>query len=372
VQLQRALRDELELQVSLRTVHRGMARLGFRWRRKRFVGSYTPAQYNARMRKFVVQYARALALEQHGTHVVVYTDESYIHQHYCSGFGWFSDAEPEKDLVTGSPPDNGTRLIMLNAISSGGVLSSVSTMAAATNDVADPQPTAQFVFESIGTGEDCDDYHKSIDGEMYLQWLEHRLVPAFAHFHPGKRMILVLDNASYHHLKHPLAVSPKSMTEVQCRSYAEAYDLQLPVPRGRARVQPLRDAVAAHQQAHPELFEERVAALLHRFGHHAVYTPPYASDTQPIELYWGTCKGSVARSLSGTRTVDELRAALDKAMLAVSAEACRRLIGHVHSWVDAWLSDAVQGGLLAARYPTLEAMVSTAALGALDTDGLIG
>jgi transposase len=333
--------------------------------------NHTPAQYNARMRKFIVQYASALALEVQGTHVVVYTDESYIHQHYCSGFGWFSDAEPERAMVSGKPPDNGTRLIMLNAISSGGVLSSLSTMAAASNDVGDAQPTAQFVFESMGTGEDSDDYHKSIDGEMYLQWLEHRLIPAFEHFHPGKRMVLVLDNASYHHLKHPLAVSSKSMTEVQCRSYAEAYGLQLPVVRGRARVQPLRDAVAAHQQAHPELFEERVTALLHRFGHYPVYTPPYASDTQPIELYWGTCKGDVARSLSGTRTVDELRAAVDKAMLAVSADACRRLIGHVHSWLNAWLSDTRQGSHLAQRYPTLEVMVSAAERGTLATDGLI-
>ncbi|CAN0447970.1 unnamed protein product [Ascophyllum nodosum] len=34
---------------------------------------------------------------------------------------------------------------------------------------------------------------------MFMEWLQHRLTPAFNEVFPGKKMILVLDNASYHH-----------------------------------------------------------------------------------------------------------------------------------------------------------------------------
>ena len=38
-----------------------------------------------------------------------------------------------------------------------------------------------------------------MDGEMFEKWLEIRLIPAFTAQFPNKKMILVMDNASYHH-----------------------------------------------------------------------------------------------------------------------------------------------------------------------------
>ena len=34
---------------------------------------------------------------------------------------------------------------------------------------------------------------------MFMEGLQHRLIPAFKEIFPGKKMIHVLDNASYHH-----------------------------------------------------------------------------------------------------------------------------------------------------------------------------
>jgi transposase len=294
--------------------------------------------------------------------MLVYTDESFIHQHYAARFAWLKANKPR---VRGRPRDNGTRLIMLNAISAQGVLSTRLDMAEATNDVADPQPTAQFVFESMGQGEDEYDYHKTINGELYIAWVRNRLLPAFRHKHPGKRMVLVLDNASYHRVRQPLTVTPSQMTRVQCVSYMQHHHM----PSIRSpKLTDVRAHIALHHEASPFT---QLAALLEANGHEALWTPPYESDTQPIELYWALVKGAVARTIAGTRSADRMRAAIDAAMLAVTPEQCQRLIAHVHHWLDEWLSDAVQGGLLAVRYPTLESMVSAAAAGTFDTTGLV-
>ncbi len=38
-----------------------------------------------------------------------------------------------------------------------------------------------------------------MDGTMFMKWVDIRLIPAFKAKYPGKTMILILDNAPYHH-----------------------------------------------------------------------------------------------------------------------------------------------------------------------------
>ena len=40
-----------------------------------------------------------------------------------------------------------------------------------------------------------------MNGPNFMSWIENRLVPTFKTVYPGKKMILVLDNAKYHHVK---------------------------------------------------------------------------------------------------------------------------------------------------------------------------
>ena len=42
------------------------------------------------------------------------------------------------------------------------------------------------------------DYHDNMDGVMFLKWVENSLIPCFKARYPGKKMILMLDGASYH------------------------------------------------------------------------------------------------------------------------------------------------------------------------------
>lgn len=43
------------------------------------------------------------------------------------------------------------------------------------------------------------DYHKIMNADMFMLWLERCLVPTFQELYPGKQMIPILDYAAYHH-----------------------------------------------------------------------------------------------------------------------------------------------------------------------------
>lgn len=45
-------------------------------------------------------------------------------------------------------------------------------------------------------GADC---HKHMDADVFISWVENRLVPAFKERYKGQKMILILDNALHHH-----------------------------------------------------------------------------------------------------------------------------------------------------------------------------
>ena len=43
------------------------------------------------------------------------------------------------------------------------------------------------------------DYHDNMDGEMFMKWINERLVPTVQAKYPDKQIYLVMDNAPYHH-----------------------------------------------------------------------------------------------------------------------------------------------------------------------------
>ena len=60
---------------------------------------------------------------------------------------------------------------------------------------------ASFSCELIYEAEKGDgDYHENMNGSIYMQWLINRLLIAFNKRYPRQKMVLVLDNASYHHV----------------------------------------------------------------------------------------------------------------------------------------------------------------------------
>ena len=57
------------------------------------------------------------------------------------------------------------------------------------------------------------DYHDTMTGEFFMYWVEKSLTPAFEARYPVKKMILILDNAPYHHSLVGDGFRPNSMSK---------------------------------------------------------------------------------------------------------------------------------------------------------------
>mmetsp|Transcript_77725 Transcript_77725/g.155650 ORF Transcript_77725/g.155650 Transcript_77725/m.155650 type:complete len:160 (+) Transcript_77725:1052-1531(+) len=60
----------------------------------------------------------------------------------------------------------------------------------------EPANTAEWIWQAKSAHKD---FHDNMDGVGFEWWLSNRLIPAFENNYLGKKMILAMDNASYHH-----------------------------------------------------------------------------------------------------------------------------------------------------------------------------
>ena len=78
-------------------------------------------------------------------------------------------------------------------------------------------PSAAIVTNKLSDeGYEPADYHDTMDGEKFLQWLRNRLFPAFhAKFGRRKKMVLILDNAKYQNARGDDWITPSKMTPIE-------------------------------------------------------------------------------------------------------------------------------------------------------------
>ena len=140
----------------------------------------------------------ALKLERRGEAIIIYMDETYCHLQHIPSKMWYRDV----DIGTGRAErsrSKGSLAIILHAMCKDGwvlqrdedgkppVVNEWHT--GAVN-------TCEMVFRGkVGRG----DYHDNMDGDMFMKWVEERLVPTVRAKYPGKAVYLVMDNAPYHH-----------------------------------------------------------------------------------------------------------------------------------------------------------------------------
>ncbi|CAN0476883.1 unnamed protein product, partial [Ectocarpus sp. 8 AP-2014] len=116
---------------------------------------------------------------------------------------------------------------------------------------------------------------------MFMEWLEHRRSPAFNAIpeFEGKQIILVLDNASYHHgfdaeVKVPETNTKKHNVDLLRKFGAKSIRVEQTATREYIRLKL------------PEKLEERVVTFMKKKGWALIWTPPYMPSFQPIELFW--------------------------------------------------------------------------------------
>ena len=152
-----------------------------------------------RMRRFAIELARAKNLEAKGTHILVWTDESYIHQNHAPLTSWTKEGTGG---AIGRTSSKGKRLIFLHAITKDGPLvtrdnnNTPIVEGGMSMEPMKEELTAEWIWPSKTKNKD---YHESMDGHEFERWLKCRLIPTFKQNYPNKKMILIMDNAPYHH-----------------------------------------------------------------------------------------------------------------------------------------------------------------------------
>jgi len=196
--------------------------------------------------------------------------------------------------------------------------------------------------------------------------MENRLIPAFKVQHPGKKMILIMDNAKYHHARgkdwftpaHHVArrlhaVPPQGgrcEEDHQCVAAGEGENAR--VLRRHLLVAARWSSYVADARSHRRLSD--VAPGAQRGGADAagqvndgycIYTPPYESWLQPIEMVWARVKHKVRMQSHRQRKGPELQKQTKTALRAMDKDALTAIIGHVHRDIDEWLQSDDSGWL---------------------------
>ena len=342
-----------EVSVSRRTVQRLFRRLGVNWRQAK----PKKKTFDAYRRKAICNFL--VGLDKHvkdidngGDGVLVFTDESYIHQGHASAYSYFGD-----DNTINRKSGKGRRLIILHAITKNGPLMEFDDDNVPIDDLKwkgdTPHPMSRpdrkTTCETLWVAQShTGDYHDNMNSDMFMLWVQQKLVPVFERRNPGKRMILVADNAPYHHKRQigSLAtITKKDMVALMKEHNVKYIDLPWNDSRagfiesmaeddrleydggevmrvdfdgdeqiGRAaqslpRVGTLEELKIAFvnyaRENLPALLECKVEAYLQERRHDILWTPPYCPDLQPIELFWAAGKNHAALHFSQGRTMKD-------------------------------------------------------------------
>ena len=371
--LRTALAAELGIVVSKSTVCRWLHSMGYVYGKKHFVNQ-ARAYRNALIRSYIYKYAAALKEQEDGTAIIVYMDESYIHAHHCSQFLWHSLSSATKNEVRGD--NKGKRIIIMHAMTKDGLLEVEGTEP--SNILTELYHSCALIFDEVCVdGVTPADYHDTINGDKFIGWMRQRLLPTVQKLYPGKKMYLVLDNAKYHHHRGPDWFAPYNKKKGQLADFLRqrgvgsiTVDDGRTIPEskfsanaGRAAGGPtlaqLKAAVKEHLTAHPEINTTVPQQLMSDEGYELLYTPPYISDLQPIEMIWAFTKAIVARQSHRTRTAQGCAGQTREAMEQVTSELCQKQIRHCHAWIEQFMQSEEGGSLQ--QFATLAALEPLAA-----------
>ena len=336
--------------------------MGYIYEYANVIGQINDEYKRARIRAFMIQYNRALQLQSAGTHIIVYTDESYVHTAHARSMTWFNPfAEEGGDVVR--PSTKGIRLAILHAMTMFGMLR-VDVSACDNVDII--MTSCELIYK---VDVNAEDYHDNMNGNLYMKWLRNRLLPTFAARFPDKQMILLLDNARYHHVRDDDYIVPSKMSKADIVAAFERFGIEsITVERrhestqSNAHITFDRSSFTCHGGAnaptlvemkafltqylikHPQNQKTAVQKLFYQHDHSLIYTPPYTPQVQPIELVWAYVKSYVASQYKRNRTVTELIADTRRGFYGdgrdhagLDEEACAKRIQHCHCWCDEWI-----------------------------------
>jgi transposase len=363
------LQEQLGVVVSKSTVHRWLHALGYQYGKKSFT-PHAPGVKHALIRRYIYKYARALKEQEDGTAIIVYMDESYIFAHHCSAKLWYSLLSSTKNEVRGD--SKGKRIIIMHAMTKDGMLQVEGVEP--SNILTELYHSCALIFNEVCVDDVTPaDYHDTMNGEKFIGWMRQRLFPTFHALYPDKKMYLVLDNAKYHHHRGPDWFSPSNKKRGQLADFlrqcqvhsitvdghtfpSSKFSADARGKGGGPTLKQLQEAVKQHLAAHPEINTTVPQQLMEDEEYELLYTPPYVSQLQPIELIWAFTKALVARQSHRTRSVDACAVQTRQAMDSVTAGLCEKEISHCHKWIEQFMKSEESGSLQ--RFSDLPALLN--------------
>lgn len=290
--------DKTSFASAYRCVRRFLSRLGFR-RGKR--SNNIALKESIRVKRCA--YLRILRENQKRPDTTrlreVYLDESYIHQHYHRFEDSVWDPNDDQDVQFGKVAGGGRRYCFMAAIQSANPRSTIEDRNH-QHDLAGVVPNTYWRFCPSRKREQNGDYRKAFNGENFAQWWRERLLPNLT-----APSLIIMDNASYHRSLPASTPSPTTMRKSSCIEYLTAHCIPHSTDMGAVE---LKSLVRSHIQNN---VKPEVVQLAEAQGHVVLFTPPYHSDLQPIELLWARVKGNVGRKYNSSTTLDDVVRHLD-------------------------------------------------------------
>ena len=239
----------------------------------------------------------------------VYLDESYIHQHYHKNNDSLFDPNDPQGSGCQKQPHKGNRYCFCAAIQGVNPLEYQWTddrehdklylRGLTTWHRANILQDSVWVFCPQKKNDHKGDYHKVFKHENFIVWWKEKLLPALG----DKPHLIIMDNASYH-CKLPDYCPKLSANVPILKQYLDLKG----VPYGPRFTKPMLQELVRAEKAKEKPQTVLAAEAL---GHEVLFTPPYHSDLQPIELLWAKLKGNIGRKYSKDTTMTVLKQRLD-------------------------------------------------------------
>ena len=193
------------------------------------------------------------------------------------------------------------------------------------------------------------DYHDNMTSDIFMRWVKEKALPCFERLYFGKKMVLIADNAAYHHkweIGSIASLTKMKLIDLMQKHEVEYIDLPLNDLRwdylqehqdgeehfedhgdciwipfdleeqkqmaSQSRplignVQELKIALLTYlKEERPELLECKVEKALRECGHRVLWLPLYCPELNPIELFWAAGKNHVAWCYVEKRTMMEM------------------------------------------------------------------
>ena len=221
----------------------------------------------------------------------VYIDESYVHQHH-NLFG-SSLYEPNDELDDAPRQKHKGRRFCFAA--------AIQGPSTKDDEPGKLVPNSFWCFCPNASEQKKKDYHKAFNGANFSNWFRFQLLPNLT-----EPSLIIMDNASYHKTPPEGTPAPQKMKKQEVVDYLSRNGIEFPCG---ATCHLLKSTLKKHIA---QTVQAEVVSLAEQRGHKVLFTPPYHSDLQPIELIWAFVKRKVAKMYRKGTSMSDVRSTLEE------------------------------------------------------------